>query len=307
MLLIDGVRYELWTPPSEDEFERMVIEHSREIFGEQSIYLDLKQKLKSVAGIGSIPDGFVLTLGQKPQWYVVEYELSGHPLYDHIVPQLTKFINGLKNRITRDEIGSTLYAVISSDEYLKLKIKEHNNPSDIHKFLWDLVSQSPVLSIIIEKDTKELSEVVEALPHSSKRVIEFQTFTREDAEKVHAHLFEPLFLTHQEPETPTEVEDISQRGGERITVKDLIDSHLLRAGQLIWSISLKGKKHSGKVLRDGSIKLDNVDEALSLNSATLRITGYPWNAWYFWKTTRENGTECLLGDLREEYKNKQSS
>ena len=36
MLLIDGVRYELWTPPNEDDFERVVKEHTQEIFSEQS-------------------------------------------------------------------------------------------------------------------------------------------------------------------------------------------------------------------------------------------------------------------------------
>ena len=36
MLLIDGVKYELWTPPSEDEFERVVKVHVSDIFGEQS-------------------------------------------------------------------------------------------------------------------------------------------------------------------------------------------------------------------------------------------------------------------------------
>ena len=36
MLIIDGVKYELWIPPNEDEFERVVKEHAQEIFGEQS-------------------------------------------------------------------------------------------------------------------------------------------------------------------------------------------------------------------------------------------------------------------------------
>lgn len=48
MLLIDGMKYELWTPPNEDEFERVVKEHAQEIFGEQSIYLDGKQELRLV-------------------------------------------------------------------------------------------------------------------------------------------------------------------------------------------------------------------------------------------------------------------
>ena len=92
MLLIDGIKYELWTPPNEAEFERVVKEHARDIFGEQSIYLDLKPKLKSEAEIGSKPDGCVVILEALPQWHIVEVELSSHPLHEHIVPQVGKLV-----------------------------------------------------------------------------------------------------------------------------------------------------------------------------------------------------------------------
>ena len=66
MLLIDGVRYEEWAPTSEEKFEELVKEHAQEIFGEKSIYLDLKRKLKSKAGIVSIPVSYThLTLPTK--------------------------------------------------------------------------------------------------------------------------------------------------------------------------------------------------------------------------------------------------
>ena len=32
MLLIDGVKYELWTPSNEDELEQMVIEHAQDVW-----------------------------------------------------------------------------------------------------------------------------------------------------------------------------------------------------------------------------------------------------------------------------------
>src|SRR5208283_1678336 len=95
MLLIDGVKYELWIPPSEDEFERAVKEHIPEIFGEQCIYLDKKQKLKSLSGISSIPDGLAVILGPQPELHIVEYELSNHDVYENVVAQVSKFINGL--------------------------------------------------------------------------------------------------------------------------------------------------------------------------------------------------------------------
>jgi len=86
MLVIDGVKYKLWTPKDEEkEFHPMIKEHSKEIFGEDSLYFDVKHKLKSKSGIGSIPDAYVIKLSKPYQWYVVENELASHPVYDHIV------------------------------------------------------------------------------------------------------------------------------------------------------------------------------------------------------------------------------
>ena len=113
MLIIDGVKYELWTPQNEDEFEQVVREHAQDIFGEQSIYLDRKQKLKSLSGIGSIPDGYVIVFGDSPEWHIVEVELSSHPLHDHIVSQVSKFINGINNPITQKGIIGAIYAEIT--------------------------------------------------------------------------------------------------------------------------------------------------------------------------------------------------
>ena len=124
MLLIDGVRYELWTPPSEDEFEQVAKEHTQEIFGEQSIYIDRKQKLKSLSGIGSIPDGYVIILGTVPQWHIVEAELSSHPLDQHIVAQVSRFITGIKNPNTQRDIVGAMYNEVTKNGYLKLKVEE---------------------------------------------------------------------------------------------------------------------------------------------------------------------------------------
>ena len=58
MLVIDGIKYKLWTPEDEEnEFHPMIREHSKEIFGEHSLYFDvqhrLRYKLESKAGIAS--------------------------------------------------------------------------------------------------------------------------------------------------------------------------------------------------------------------------------------------------------------
>jgi len=308
MLLIDGVKYELWTPSSEDDFEQVVKEHTQEIFGEQSIYLDLKQKLKSRSGIGSIPDGYVIILGDSPQWHIIEVELSSHPLHEHIVPQVGRFISGISNPNVQRGIVNEIYEEISKDDFLKLRLRKAIEPTEIYKFLSDVISRQPILTIIIEKDTEELREALNTLRYPQINVVEFQTFTREGVGlRVHAHLFEPLYQAPPEKtaitERTEEVVSTIRKVGKRVTVKDLMDSAIVEPGQTIYGWH-KGKKYEATILMPtGRIQLAHDDSVYNSPSAAgKRILGHEIDGWTWWRTTRANGEECLLDKLREEYR-----
>jgi len=204
MLLIDGVKYELWTPSTEDELEQMVKEHAQDIFGEQSIYFDKKQKLKSLSGIGSIPDGYAISFQGMPCWYICEVELHTHPLYEHIVPQMTKFINGVKSLSSQREIINAFYGELNRDPFNGALVRSKIGSAEVYHFISDLISKPPILIIVIDQKTKELEEVCDSLPIEVK-IVEFQTFTREGIGlPVHAHLFEPLYkpVISTKPELP---------------------------------------------------------------------------------------------------------
>ena len=47
-LIVDGVNYRLFTPSSEDEIESFIVIHSKQIFGEDSLYFSVKKQLKSL-------------------------------------------------------------------------------------------------------------------------------------------------------------------------------------------------------------------------------------------------------------------
>jgi len=194
MLLIDGVKYHEWTPKSEEEFERIVNEHASEMFGDNSKYIDKKLKLQSLSGIGSIPDGYVIVFGASPEWHIVEVELSSHPLYEHIVSQVSKFINGISNPNIQKNIVNAIDGEINRDDFLRLRLKKAVEPTEIHRFLADLISKQPILTIIIEKDTEELREALSTLRYPQIKVVEFRTFVREGVGlAVHANLFEPIY------------------------------------------------------------------------------------------------------------------
>lgn len=206
MLLIDGVRYKLWTPEDEEnEFHPMVKEHSKEIFGEDSVYFDIKHKLRSKSGIASIPDAYVITLYKPYKWYIVENELASHPVYSHIFPQISKFISGIDNLKSQREIINILDNQIIQDKVLKTIVETKIHPEETHRFLSSLVSKPPRIAIIIDRETDEVKDAIKSLKKLGHiEVVEFKTFVREDAPNVHAHLFEPIYKREKVP-TPMHV------------------------------------------------------------------------------------------------------
>jgi len=120
-------------------------------------------------------------------------ELSIHQLYDHIVNQVGRFINGVKNTATQKKIIEAIYNHIQGNKQRKAEFEEATGSGEIYKFLSDLITKPPVLVIIIEKRTPELDEALDLLKYSPIEIVEFQTFIREGAETVHAHLFKPLY------------------------------------------------------------------------------------------------------------------
>jgi len=192
MLLIDGVKYRLWTPKDEEkEFHPIIREYSKEIFGETSLYFDVKHVLKTKSGIGSIPDAYVINLTKPSEWYVVENELASHPVYDHIVKQLTKFINGITNQSARSQILDMLYDEINKDTVLKATVQKLVESTDIYRALSKLLATTPRIVIIIDEKTSDVEEACQVLKYETD-IVEFKTFEREGAESVRAYLFEPL-------------------------------------------------------------------------------------------------------------------
>ena len=79
------------------------------------------------------------------------------------------------------------------DRILKTEVQEAIGLTDIHKYLTDIISEPPVLIVIVEQKTNELEEALNSLRYSPIKTLEFRTFIREGVGlRVHAHIFEPL-------------------------------------------------------------------------------------------------------------------
>jgi hypothetical protein len=193
-LVADGKEYHLWSPPDEEkDFRPIVEQHVDDIFGKPSYVFNLRTNLKTVAGKGGIPDEFVLSLSNPLTLWVVENELERHPVYDHVAPQLGRFMNALKNPVTQMELTKVLYDEIIADSSIEAEIRSRFHPRDTYKFVSDLIPAHVRFSIVIDDETPELDEVYENLPKRPELVVVLRTYLLDPTNpKIHACVITPL-------------------------------------------------------------------------------------------------------------------
>lgn len=279
MLLIDGVKYKLWSPEKEiGEFEEIVREHIKDIFGEDSIFFE-KRKMQSVGGIGSIPDGFVIKVSEKPVWYIVEVEISKHRS-TAIVKQMSDFITGFRSDKTRRKVLKTIYERIQKDLAKEFSMKRYIK-GDVHRFLSELIlEKDPISVIIIDEKTKDLEERCDTLS-PSPRIVEFKTFERENTGiKVHAHLFEPIYKFT--PSIPRE-KDVEIEG----------------KGLEIYKV-YKEKRYTAIYYNSKKIVYNGQAYPSPSKVGSVIRGGKSTNGWLFWKyKDLVTGDEFLLDELRK--------
>lgn len=203
VVLIDGVRYRLVTPESEAALEQTIRNNYQHIFGPDSFYFDVKTKIRSKAGIVSIPDAYVIFFDPNAKWCVLEVELASHPIYEHLIPQLAKFNQGVDDSSTRKKLVEKLYEIIGADDVLKAKIKRKIGSGEVYKFVSDLISETPEIVVAIDEQTDELDEALRNI-RGEVKVLEFKIFHREHvSDEINAYVFSPIFtdkrITQREP------------------------------------------------------------------------------------------------------------
>lgn len=92
-ILLNNEEYCEYNYSEEREFEKDIVGNAKDIFGNKTIYIDVKKILKAKYKNSSIPDGYLLdyTFDAKPKLYLIENELKTHSIRDHIAPQLVQY------------------------------------------------------------------------------------------------------------------------------------------------------------------------------------------------------------------------
>lgn len=144
---------------TEAAFEREVIKKHKIFFGKNTIYIDAKKKMETKIG-NVIPDGFLFDLRDinNPEFYIVEVELAEHSFYDHIFPQITKFI-GFINSQNYASLITKIYQEIENDINLQNEFENLGIVKEKYKFILDTMSNSSNILLVIDDEKTEITEM----------------------------------------------------------------------------------------------------------------------------------------------------
>ena len=169
----NGIRYSEKQYELETDFERLVVDNSKTLFGENTIFVDAKKKIDNDFFGGVIPDGFLLDFSDKntPEFYLVEVELVKHNFFNHIFPQITKFFAFFKNLDSQRKLIEKLYATFENDEELRKELKSKIGKKEIFKFIKDTIENSQNILLIIDGEKKELPEITETYTDTWGKIV----------------------------------------------------------------------------------------------------------------------------------------
>ena len=169
----------------EKDFEKVIVENSNAVFGQNTIYIDIKKRIGD--SILTIPDGYLIdfTISEDPRLYIIENEISSHDPYKHIGSQLLKF--AISYKASGRKIKSFLLEHLIQKPKAHLQVEEglrKANFRNIDAFLETIIFEKPVAAIVvIDKSSVDLENVLSQLSMQTA-IIEFQTFIN-DGESIH--------------------------------------------------------------------------------------------------------------------------
>jgi len=105
------------------EFEKTTMQHTNEIFGPKSVYINVKKRIGK-DNILSILDGYFINLyfGSPSRSYIIENELVTHDRYKHIGQQLLKF--GISYKASGRNIKNFILESVLKDKQKKGIVKQ---------------------------------------------------------------------------------------------------------------------------------------------------------------------------------------
>ncbi len=170
--------------PYKDEraLEDVVVRHAKDIFGERTLYFNLKSKIRSKSDIAGIPDGYLMDFSDpnSTRFFLVENELERHEVFDHIVAQVMRFSEAFDYGSKR-KIRDLLYDEIKADEDLARQFKAFAHDQNVYRVLDEMIHSDFGIVIVIDRSSPQLTRVRSALEGVAAeiRILELMQFSRE--------------------------------------------------------------------------------------------------------------------------------
>lgn len=292
---------------SEAELEQVIIDNYEYLFGPTSFYLP-KAKIKTADGVGTIPDGFAIDIGQR-KWYLVEAGLMHHSVWNHIAPQVTKQILASQQAITKRTLVDFAVNQYQCDNYTKEKFEDLNIPAiNVRQVVGDILETDPIIGVPIDGITNDLRDWARTLKYKVKLwvVSKFVEFNKpENIVFEFPEEFKPELDTEEESKPQTANTEIAQYDVE---LTDLVHANLLAIGEQLIMIykprNGQQKRYEATVLEDGSLELLGQQFSSPSYAALAGIQDAgsdrkTVNGWTSWK----NNQNRTLADLREQLLN----
>jgi len=167
----------------EADFEKVVEELSDKVFGESTVYLEFKKKIKG-NNIGIIPDGYLIdmTIPNEPKLFVIENEIVSHDPFKHIGIQMLKFVTSIED--DRPKVRKVLMEEISKNKKHVKRIEkfcEQSSYRNIDNYLDRAVYSEFKGLVIIDEAKQELYKVLEKI-NANISVLQIKTYQSQDGE-----------------------------------------------------------------------------------------------------------------------------
>ena len=171
-IYMDGKRFIETEFKLEEDFERVVKENSKTLFGAKTIFSDLKNKIDSRTLGSSVPDGFLFDFKdeENPEFYLVEVELEQHDFFKHIFPQITRFFAFFRNTTSRNNLIDKLFHLIQSNPTLEEEFKKYLGKKEIYKALKDTIENSQNILLVLDDNKPELQEIFQTYTDTWERM-----------------------------------------------------------------------------------------------------------------------------------------
>ena len=177
-LIINNKIYSQYGFSLEKELESKIVEYSKYIFGNDTVYFDIKKKI-SKGDVIAIPDGYLIdfTFENDPRLYIVENELISHDVYKHIGEQILKF--GVSYKASGHKLKDIFFQHLEANKEDKSLIDDKlkkSNYRNIDAFLEDIIFHKKVgCIVIVDEESRDLENVLSQLTMDTD-IIVFQAF-----------------------------------------------------------------------------------------------------------------------------------